>query len=97
MFLTATTTCRARNESLVHYPTTLAPVSGSVTVTIQCADNAHIFNSTSLIVTLVVAGLVRLLSVSVMKDIKALILMEHRYVKVKIRSRNYWPFKKLQL
>ena len=26
---------------LVHYPTTTAPASGSVTVTTQCADNAH--------------------------------------------------------
>ena len=26
---------------LVRYPTTLAPASGSVTVTTQCADNAH--------------------------------------------------------
>ena len=35
----------------VDHPNTLAPVSGSVTVTTQCADNAHIFNSTSLNVT----------------------------------------------
>ena len=27
---------------LVRYPTTLAPASGSVTVTAQCADNAHV-------------------------------------------------------
>ena len=33
--------CEARREGLVHYPTTLAPDSGSVTVTAQCADNAH--------------------------------------------------------
>ena len=26
---------------LVHYPTTIAPASGSVTITTQCADNAH--------------------------------------------------------
>ena len=26
---------------LVYYPTTIAPVSGSVSVTTQCADNAH--------------------------------------------------------
>ena len=26
---------------LVHYPTTLAPASGSVTVATHCADNAH--------------------------------------------------------
>ena len=25
----------------MHYPTTLAPVSGSKRVTVQCADNAH--------------------------------------------------------
>ena len=30
---------------LVHYPTTLAPVSGSVTVTARCADNAHKISS----------------------------------------------------
>ena len=41
---------------MVHYPTTLAPASGSVTVTTQCADNAHIFNSTSLSVTCVSDG-----------------------------------------
>ena len=34
--------CEAKSEGLVHYPTTLAPVSGSVTVTTECADNAHI-------------------------------------------------------
>ena len=31
--------CEAKSEGLVNYPTTLAPVSGSVTVTAQCADN----------------------------------------------------------
>ena len=41
---------------LVHYPTTLVPVSGSVTVTTQCADNAHVFNSTSLNVTCISNG-----------------------------------------
>ena len=41
---------------LVHYPTTTAPVSGSVTVTTQCADNADIFNSTSLNVTCTSSG-----------------------------------------
>ena len=29
--------CRAKTEGLVRYPTTLAPVSGSVTVTTQCS------------------------------------------------------------
>ena len=33
--------CKAKVIGLVHYPTTLAPVSGSMTVTTQCADNAH--------------------------------------------------------
>ena len=50
-FLTGTTTCEARNVGLFRYPTTLAPAGGSVTVTTQCADNAHISNSTSLNVT----------------------------------------------
>ena len=36
---------------LVHYPTTTAPASGSVTVTTQCADNAHIIDTASLNVT----------------------------------------------
>ena len=35
------TLCEAKSEGIVHYPTTLAPVSGSVPVTTQCADNAH--------------------------------------------------------
>ena len=39
------TVCEARSVGLVHYPTTLAPASGSVTVTTQCADNAHLTNS----------------------------------------------------
>ena len=42
------TVCGAKSEGLVDYPTTLAPVSGSVTVAVQCADSAHIINSTSL-------------------------------------------------
>ena len=33
--------CPAKSEGLVRYPTTLSPVSGSVSVTTQCADNAH--------------------------------------------------------
>ena len=43
--------CEAKGVGLVRYPTTLAPASGSVTVTTQCADNAHVINSTSLNVT----------------------------------------------
>ena len=41
----------AMSEGLVRYPTTLAPVNGSVTVTTQCADNAHIGYNSSLNVT----------------------------------------------
>ena len=41
--------CEAKTEGLVHYPTTLAPVSGSVTVTAQCADNAHSTIGTNII------------------------------------------------
>ena len=33
--------CKATSVGLVRYPTALAPTSGSVTVTKQCADNAH--------------------------------------------------------
>ena len=40
--------CEAKTEGLVRYPTTLAPVSGSVTVTTQCADDAHITSGSSL-------------------------------------------------
>ena len=40
--------CEAKSEGLVFYPTTLAPVSGSVTVTTQCADNAHTTSGSSL-------------------------------------------------
>ena len=43
--------CPAKIEGLVHYPTTLAPVNGSVTVTTLCADNAHIRSGSSLNIT----------------------------------------------
>ena len=33
--------CEGKTVGLVHYPTTIAPVNGSVSVTTQCADNAH--------------------------------------------------------
>ena len=33
--------CASKTVGLVRYPTALAPVSGSVNVTTQCADNAH--------------------------------------------------------
>ena len=34
-------TCGAKNDGLIRFPTTLAPIRGSVTVFTQCADNAH--------------------------------------------------------
>ena len=43
---TAIPSCPAKYEGLVQYPTTLAPVTGSKTVTIYCADNAHTISST---------------------------------------------------
>ena len=33
--------CEAKTVGLVRYPTTLAPVIGTQSVTTQCADNAH--------------------------------------------------------
>jgi hypothetical protein len=69
---------------LVRYNATLAPASGSQSVTVQCADNAH-RTSSSLRVTcrssgswsgsmsavlLAVCGLTKLLSVNVMTDTK---------------------------
>ena len=41
----AITKCEAKSEGLVRYPLTMAPISGSVTVTAQCADNAHMTSS----------------------------------------------------
>ena len=41
---------------LVHYPITQAPVGGSVTVTTQCADNAHTRTNSSLNVTCTSTG-----------------------------------------
>ena len=43
--------CVAQTVGLVHYPPTSAPFNGSVTVTVECSENAHIINSTSLNVT----------------------------------------------
>ena len=40
--------CPSKIEGLVHYPTTLAPVSGSKPVTTRCADNAHTRTGSSL-------------------------------------------------
>ncbi|CAI8021100.1 hypothetical protein GBAR_LOCUS12555, partial [Geodia barretti] len=50
------TTCPARNVGLVRYPTTLAPASGSVAVTTQCADNAHVRTGFSLSVRCTSSG-----------------------------------------
>ena len=33
--------CEGKRAGLVHYPTTIAPVNGLMSVTAQCADNAH--------------------------------------------------------
>ena len=44
--ISAIPSCAAKIEGLVHYPTTPAPVNGMVTVTSQCADNAHSDSST---------------------------------------------------
>ena len=33
--------CETQTVGLVRYPTTLAPASGTLSVTTQCADNAH--------------------------------------------------------
>ena len=48
--------CEAQTEGLVRYPTTLAPASGTVSVTTQCADNAH-RTSSSLSVTCSSSGI----------------------------------------
>ena len=48
--------CEAKSEGLVHYPTPLAPASGSVTVTTQCADNAHVRSGSSLSVRCTSSG-----------------------------------------
>ena len=48
LFYTAIPSCSAKIEGLVHYPTTIAPNSGSRIVVTQCADNAHIRSGSSL-------------------------------------------------
>ena len=40
--------CPAQSDGLVRYPTTQAPASGSLTVTTQCAYNAHVRTGSSL-------------------------------------------------
>ena len=47
---TSAIVCQARTVGLVRYPTTLAPASGTLPVTTECADNAH-RTSSSLSVT----------------------------------------------
>ena len=56
LYYTARKTCPAKSVGLVHYPTTLAPVSvtGYLPVTTQCADNAH--NTSSLDVICISRG-----------------------------------------
>ena len=48
--------CEAKTVGLVRYPTTLAPASGTLSVTTQCADNAH-RTSSSLSVTCSSSGI----------------------------------------
>ena len=48
--------CEAKTEGLVRYPTTVAPASGTLSVTTQCADNAH-RTSSSLSVTCSSSGI----------------------------------------
>ena len=55
-FYTGGTPCSAQSVGLVRYPTTLAPASGSVTVTTQCADNAHVRSGFSLSVRCTSSG-----------------------------------------
>ena len=43
--------CPAQRVGLVLYSATLAPATGSVTATAQCADNAHLQAGSSLTVT----------------------------------------------
>ena len=50
------TQCEAKTVGLVRYPTTLAPASGTLSVTTQCADNAH-RTSSSLSVTCSSSGI----------------------------------------
>ena len=71
LYITAAppTLCEARTEGLVRYPTTLAPTTGSVTVTAQCADNAIISRGSNLCVHPVMTGLDQLLSVNVILGI----------------------------
>ena len=48
--------CAGRSVGLVCYPTTLAPVSGTVTVDAHCADNAHLRSGSSLSIMCVYCG-----------------------------------------
>ena len=73
--------CEAKSEGLVRYPTTLAPVSGSVTVTTQCADNANTTDSKSR-VTRMVTGLVWFPTVTALRDAMRSLSVGFRYAKV---------------
>ena len=53
---TSATVCQAQTVGLVRYPTTLAPASGTQSVTTQCADNAR-RTSSSLSVTCSSSGI----------------------------------------
>ena len=53
---TSTILCQAQTVGLTRYPTTLAPASGTLSVTTQCADNAH-RTSSSLSVTCSSSGI----------------------------------------
>ena len=44
-FYTDSDICEATNVGLVRYPATLAPVSGTVPITVQCTENAQITSS----------------------------------------------------
>ena len=81
----------AQTVGLVRYPTTQAPASGSLTVTTQCADNAHVRTGFSRGVAIVVAGLVQLLSVNVTMDIVQSLLAEGRFVELMVRIRVLSP------
>ena len=51
VILLAIPSCPAKSVELVHYQTLLAPINGSKSVTVQCADNAHIRDGSNLTVS----------------------------------------------
>ena len=48
--------CEAKIEALVRYPRTQTPSNGLVTVTAECAENAHTTNSSTLNVSCASTG-----------------------------------------